>query len=382
MRLSMRFFDSLLERPVPLAGLFAVLLAAAEIAFDWVTWVQLDGSAVYGLPLVLAAVARSRRLLWGLAAALTAMTFAAYATQIGPDTFSLDEPYFVNRVLSAVSLVLTAALCQVIIMAGDKLGTQRRSLLEQNRELDELRRAAEDASSRKTQLLASVSHDIRTPLTTIDLIADLILHKSANATLAAELPDLVQRLRRNTRSLADLVTALVDISALDSGRASVSKSEFSINDLLREEHQRLLPLSQAKGLRLALELPPQTVWLRTDRVKLTRVLSNLVVNAIKFTAAGEVVLSAAPLGEKGLLIQVRDTGVGMTPGSLRLIFEEYGQLGDPLRDGNKGWGLGLAICRRLVGVLGGEISVKSEPGRGTVFSVLLPPACLADDPVP
>ena len=378
----MRFFDSLLERPVPLAGLFAVLLAAAEIAFDWVTWVQLDGSAVYGLPLVLAAVARSRRLLWGLAAALTAMTFAAYATQIGPDTFSLDEPYFVNRVLSAVSLVLTAALCQVIIMAGDKLGTQRRSLLEQNRELDELRRAAEDASSRKTQLLASVSHDIRTPLTTIDLIADLILHKSANATLAAELPDLVQRLRRNTRSLADLVTALVDISALDSGRASVSKSEFSINDLLREEHQRLLPLSQAKGLRLALELPPQTVWLRTDRVKLTRVLSNLVVNAIKFTAAGEVVLSAAPLGEKGLLIQVRDTGVGMTPGSLRLIFEEYGQLGDPLRDGNKGWGLGLAICRRLVGVLGGEISVKSEPGRGTVFSVLLPPACLADDPVP
>jgi signal transduction histidine kinase len=378
----MRFFDSLLERPVPLAGLFAVLLAVAEIAFDWITRVQLDGSALYGLPLVLAAVARSRRLLWGLAAVLIAMTFAAYSTQIGPDTFSLDEPYFVNRVLSAVSLVLTAALCQVIVLAGDKLGTQRRSLVEQNRELDELRRAAEDASSRKTQLLASVSHDIRTPLTSIDLIADLMLHKSANATLAAELPDLVQRLRRNTRSLADLVTALVDISALDSGRVSVTRSEFSINDLLREEQQRLLPLAQTKGLRLAVEFPPQPVWLRTDRVKLMRVLSNLVVNAIKFTAAGEVVLSAAPLAEKGLLIQVRDTGAGMTPGSLRLIFEEYGQLGDPLRDGNKGWGLGLAICRRLVGVLGGEISVQSEPGRGTVFSVLLPPACLADDPVP
>jgi len=378
----MRFFDSLLERPVPLAGLFAVLLAVAEIAFDWITRVQLDGSALYGLPLVLAAVARSRRLLWGLAAVLIAMTFAAYSTQIGPDTFSLDEPYFVNRVLSAVSLVLTAALCQVIVLAGDKLGTQRRSLVEQNRELDELRRAAEDASSRKTQLLASVSHDIRTPLTSIDLIADLMLHKSANATLAAELPDLVQRLRRNTRSLADLVTALVDISALDSGRISVTRSEFSISDLLREEQQRLLPLAQTKGLRLAIEFPPQPVWLRTDRVKLMRVLSNLVVNAIKFTAAGEVVLSAAPLGEKGLLIQVRDTGAGMTPGSLRLIFEEYGQLGDPLRDGNKGWGLGLAICRRLVGVLGGEISVQSEPGRGTVFSVLLPPACLADDPVP
>ena len=382
MRLSMRFFDSLLERPVPLAGLFAVLLAVAEIAFDWITRVQLDGSALYGLPLVLAAVARSRRLLWGLAAVLIAMTFAAYSTQIGPDTFSLDEPYFVNRVLSAVSLVLTAALCQVIVLAGDKLGTQRRSLVEQNRELDELRRAAEDASSRKTQLLASVSHDIRTPLTSIDLIADLMLHKSANATLAAELPDLVQRLRRNTRSLADLVTALVDISALDSGRISVTRSEFSISDLLREEQQRLLPLAQTKGLRLAVEFPPQPVWLRTDRVKLMRVLSNLVVNAIKFTAAGEVVLSAAPLGEKGLLIQVRDTGAGMTPGSLRLIFEEYGQLGDPLRDGNKGWGLGLAICRRLVGVLGGEISVQSEPGRGTVFSVLLPPACLADDPAP
>ena len=362
---SRALLDSLLDRPVPLAGLFAVLLAVAGMSVDWTTWVELDVSAVYGLPLVLAAVGRNPRLLWGLLVLLTAMTFAAYAAQIAPRTFSLDEPYFVNRLLSAVSLLLTAALCQVLILASDKLG--------------ELRRAAEDASRRKSQLLASVSHDIRTPLTTIDLIADLILQKSDDARLAAELPDLVQRLRRNTRSLADLVAALVDISALDSGHASVSKGEFSLNDLLKEEHQRLMPLAQEKGLHFAVEGPKQSVWLLTDRVKLTRVLTNLVVNAIKFTAAGEVAVSAALLPRKGLLIQVRDTGIGMTAENLRRIFEEYGQLGDPVRDGNKGWGLGLAICRRLVGLLGGEITVESDPGRGTVFSVLLPPACLADD---
>lgn len=379
-RQRIRFFDYLLDRPMPLAGTLAILVAVLEAAADWVTWVELDVSAVYGVPLVLAAVARNRRLLWVLTAGLVFVTFAAYAAQIGPGVFSLHEPYFVNRVLSAAALTLSAALCHVWIVAANRLAAQRRSLMEQNQELDSLRRVAEEASGHKTRLLASVSHDIRTPLTTIDLIADLILRSADDPALAARLPDLVQRLRRNTLSLADLVAVLVDISALDAGRISVSNSEFSLNELLMQECERLLPLAQAKGLELAAEAPEPPVRLLTDRLKLIRVLSNLVGNAIKFTQTGAVTVAATLTAERALLIRVSDTGVGMARESLARIFDEYGQLGNPQRDANKGWGLGLAICRRLVNVMGGKITVESEPGRGTVFSVHLPASLVVNSP--
>jgi signal transduction histidine kinase len=306
------------------------------------------------------------------------MTFAAYAEQIGPNAFALDEPYFINRALSAAALTLSAALCHIWIVAANRLAAQRRFLIEQNEELTRLRKDAEEASGRKTQLLAAVSHDIRTPLTTIDLIADLILRSTGNPRLAAQLPELVARLRHNTRSLAGLASALVDISALDAGRVTLQASEFSLNELLAEERERLLPLAQDKGLSLDIEEPEPPVWLRTDRIKLSRVLGNLVGNAIKFTEAGAVTISAALTAERAPMIRVRDTGVGISDDNLRRIFDEYGQLGNPRRDSNKGWGLGLAISRRLVGVMGGTLTVQSEANRGTTFSVLLPASCIRE----
>jgi signal transduction histidine kinase len=371
-------FDYLLERPMPLAGMLAVLVAIVEAAVDWTTWVELDVSAVYGIPLVLAAVARNRRLVWTLAACLVFMTFAAYATQMHAGTFALDEPYFVNRVLSAAALTLTAALCHVWIVAANRLAAQRRSLMEQNHELERLRRSAEEASGRKTQLLAAVSHDIRTPLTTIDLIADLILRSGAHPGLGKQLPEMVQRLRHNTRSLADLVSALGDISALDAGRVPLRATEFCLHELLAQERERLLPLAQAKDLRLALEAPEPAIWLCTDRVKLVRIIGNLVGNAIKFTHTGGVTLAACLTPGRGLLIRVSDTGAGMSAENLGRIFEEYGQLGNPERDSNTGWGLGLAICRRLAGVMGGRIAVESTPGHGTTFSLSLPASCVVE----
>jgi signal transduction histidine kinase len=375
-RSRIKIFDYLLDRPFPLAGMAAVLLATVAVAVDWMTWVELDVSAVYGLPLVLAAVARNRWLLWSLAVCLVFATFAAYASQIGAGVFSLGEPFLVNRVLTATALTLTAALCHIWIVAANRLAAQGRALMSQNEELDRLRRVAEEASGRKTQLLASVSHDIRTPLSTIELIADLILRSADNPALAAQVPDMVRRLRRNTLSLADLVSALVDISSLDAGRISVRNSEFSLNELLLEECERLLPLAQTKGLRLATEPPDPAVWLLTDRIKLIRVLTNLIGNAIKFTETGGIKVTATLTAEHSLLIRVSDTGVGMVPENLARIFDEYGQLGNPERDASKGWGLGLPICKRLVGVMGGKIAVESEPNRGTTFSVHLPTSCV------
>jgi signal transduction histidine kinase len=401
MRAGKSLLGLLHRRPLPVAGVLALCLAALLVFVDWITWIQFNEAIVYTLPLVLAAMARSRRLLWWLALFLLGTTFAVYVVQIGPGLFSPREPFFVNRVLAAVTLLLTAGLLHAWTLALDKLEEQglrlkvqneqldaaNRELLRcqveitrQNEELEHRRREAEEASGRKTRLLASVSHDIRTPLNAINLMADVIRRASDNPALAANVPGLAQRLQANALALGDLVSDLLDISSLDSGRVELHESEFSLNELLDEECRGLLPLAQAKNLALVAEPVVPPVWLRADRVKLARVLNNLVNNAIKFTAAGRVTLTAGLTPERAVLVRVQDTGAGIAAESLERIFDEFAQLHDPGHEQTKGWGLGLAICRRLVELMGGAITVESQLNRGSVFSVRLPPSCVLDRP--
>lgn len=365
---------------VPLAGTLALLLGLGQAWIDWSTWIDLDVPIIYVLPLVLGAATGNRRLLWGLALFLLITTFAVYIAQSAPGSFSLHEPHFLNRVLAAATLVLTAGLLHAWTLARDALATQRRALAEQNRELERLRAVAEKASSRKTQLLASVAHDIRTPLAAINLTSGVILRLVDHPARAAEIPELIRRLQRNTLSLVDLVSTLMDISALDAGSITLQESEFPLNDFLEDSCGRLQALAQAKGLQLAPDLPGAALQLRTDRLKLSRVVNNLLGNAIKFTDMGSVTVSALLTPERALLIRVADTGPGMSFEHLDRIFEEYGQLGTPGRDSNKGWGLGLAISRRLVNIMGGTITVESQVNRGTTFVICLPPSCVVVAP--
>jgi signal transduction histidine kinase len=348
------------RRSLPLVGALAVLLACVELFFDWQTWIELNVSIIYGLPLILAAAARSRRLLWSLAAVLILATFVIYFVQIQPGVFTVREPIFINRVLAAVELAFTAGLLHALIIAVDALDARGRE--------------AEEASGRKTRLLASVSHDLSTPLTTINVMADLIRRTADNPSLAAEIPGLAQNLQTNALSLSDLVSDMLDISYFDSGRVDLHESEFRLNDLVAEECRLLEPLAKAKGLTLSYQTAEPAIWLRADHVKLARVLRNLVSNAIKFTDAGSVSVSYALAADRALLIRVHDTGVGITPENLEQIFSEFTQLRSADRAGSQGWGLGLAICRRLVGLMSGEISVESQPNRGSVFTVRLPSA--------
>ncbi|HJT77689.1 MAG TPA: HAMP domain-containing sensor histidine kinase, partial [Gemmataceae bacterium] len=353
------------------AGSLALLVALIEVLIDWLTDIQFNESILYGLPLVVAAATRSRRLLWGLTAFLGVTTFAVYAVQIPPGVFSFHEPLFINRVLAATALVLTASLLHVGLVGVDLLEAQRRSLKEQNEELDRRRREAEEASRRKTRFLASVSHDIRTPVNTIGLMADVLCQAADNPPLAARVPDLAHRLHANARALAELVGEVLDVARFDAAPVELRLSEFSLNDLLAEEAARALPSAEAKGLWLKVEAPAEALRLRSDRVKLVRVVGNLLSNAVKFTAAGGVTLTAAPGPEGGVLVRVSDTGVGIPPGQVERVFDEFVQLSNPERDRGKGCGLGLAICRQLVRALGGSITVESQPGQGSTFTVHL-----------
>jgi signal transduction histidine kinase len=387
------------HRPVPLAGRLAVLLAALEVLLDVGTWLDLNVSIVYSLPLVLAAAARDRRLLWGLTLALVGATFAVYFTQIGPGGFLFSEAHFIDRVLAALTIVITAVLLDAWTNVLDMLDAQSRMLAEQNKGLESVnlallhhkeevlrqnellerrRHEAEEASGRKTRLLASASHDIRAPVNAINLMAEVIRRYAESPLLVGQVPGMAQRLQANAASLSGLLAEVLDISAFDSGRVEIRDNEVSVNELLTEACSRLLPMAEAKGLRLTAELPEPPLWLRTDKVKLTRIVGNLLGNAIKFTERGSVTLSAerAPLG--GALIRVSDTGVGIAPENLEAVFGEFAQLNGAQRGADAGWGLGLAICRRLAGLMGGSIAVDSALNRGTVFTVSLPAACVLD----
>ena len=207
-------------------------------------------------------------MLWGLALFLLITIFAVYYVQIPPGVFSLREPYFVNRVLAAFALVLTAVLLHVGMIGLDLLETQRRSLKEQNAELDRRRHEAEEASNRKAHFLASVSHDIRTPLQTITLMADILCRTADKPELTAQVPDMAHRLQANARALADLVGDVLDLARVDAARGKLQTTEFSLNDLVADEAACVHPLAEAKGLWLKVEMPEAKLRLRSDRTKL------------------------------------------------------------------------------------------------------------------
>jgi signal transduction histidine kinase len=241
-------------------------------------------------------------------------------------------------------------------------------------ELEIRRREAEEASVRKTRFLAAVSHDIRTPVNAINLMAEVIRRMAANPGLVEQIPEMAQKLQANALSLVDLVSDVLDVTRFDSGKVELQESDFILSDLINEECQQLLPLAQDKGLQLLLKPFDRPIWLHTDRVKLGRILGNLVSNAIKFTHQGTVEVSATLTPERRLILRVSDTGVGIASEHIPHIFDEFAQLRNPERDRNKGTGLGLAICRRLIEVMGGSVSVGSTVGKGSTFTVTLPPS--------
>ena len=339
----------------------AVLLAGGELLVDFVTLIPFNTAILYGLPLVLAGFSRNRRLLWSLTAALVCATFVVYALQIPPGVFRPTEPLFVNRVLAAVAVLLTALLVHSVVGAVEALEA----------------RAADDreASERKTRLLASVSHDIHTPLTAINLIADMI--RDVGAKPGADIAGLARNLQTSAHSLTNLVADVLDASTLNSGRVQLHETDFALDELMVEEHAQLLAAAEAKGLRFELDEASPPLWLHADRVKLGRAVRNLVSNAIKFTPAGAVELGWALSPEGDALIRVRDTGPGIAPDDLGKLFVEFARLDAPI-EGEPGWGLGLPICRRLVGLMGGSVTVESQRGTGSTFTVRLPRSRVLD----
>ena len=193
------------------------------------------------------------------------------------------------------------------------------------RELDQRRREAEDASVRKTRFLAAVSHDVRTPANAISLLSDLIRRTAANPALAGEIPELSQELYASSVSLVNLLNDVLDIARFDSGRLESQPTDFSLAAMLAEERNRLAPLIRQKNLAYVWVMPSEPLWLRADRTKLSRIVGNLVGNAIKFTDQGEVRVEAERCADGSVEIRVKDTGIGIPVEHQEHIFDEFFQ---------------------------------------------------------
>lgn len=246
-------------------------------------------------------------------------------------------------------------------------------------ELQQAKAVAESASQTKSEFLASMSHDIRTPMNAIIGIADLL----AKTPLSPDQDKYVQIFRRAGDNLLHLINDILDLSKVEASQLELEHTGFSLNDLLEKVAEMVALRAHEKGLALVFEIAPNVPTnLVGDPTRLRQVLLNLVGNAIKFTESGEVALRVTQNAESAvsgaLRFTVSDTGIGIPTEKLDTVFERFTQADSSTTRRYGGSGLGLTISKRLVELMEGRIYVESKLGMGSVFSFVVPLEIWAD----
>ncbi len=255
-------------------------------------------------------------------------------------------------------------------MYGTQLDISASKAIEHD--LREAKRAAEAASQSKSAFLANMSHEIRTPLNAVLGVAHLL----ADSALDADQRALLDKARTAGRSLLGIVNDVLDLAKIEAGEMQLADEAYALPALLREVESVYAVQAADKGLVLALRIDGSLpAALLGDAARLRQVLVNLVGNAIKFTHAGVVQISATRQGSADaprLCLHVRDSGIGITPEQQERLFQPFSQADETTTRRFGGTGLGLSIVRRLVEMMQGTVSVRSEPGQGSEFRLELP----------
>ena len=258
-------------------------------------------------------------------------------------------------------------------------------LEESNKKLGAVNEELKELDRMKSDLLANVSHELRTPLTAIKGYTDYILERRLGAITEKQEKGLVV-VQRNLERLSKTINALLDFSRMDVGRIALNLQPFGLGPLLEQIVTALRSELEKKGLKLTAEIEPGLPPVIADREKLSAVLENLIINALKFTPeGGRITVSASRAGSAArasALIRVTDTGVGIAPDQIAKIFNRFHQVDTSTTRRFGGVGLGLAIVKSILEAHGTSVTVESEVGRGTTFGFVLPVLDRAEAPAP
>ncbi len=247
---------------------------------------------------------------------------------------------------------------------------QRAEAERQRESAEAAREAAESADRVKSQFLASMSHELRTPLNAVIGYSEMLQEEVKDLGEEQLVPDL-EKIQTAGKHLLSLINDILDLSKIEAGKMELYLESVDLASLLKEVGSTIAPLVEKNGNRLQIEAPADPGTMRADVTRLRQVLFNLLSNASKFTRSGTITLSLTARGTD-VVFRIRDTGIGMTPEQLGKLFQAFTQAESSTAKKYGGTGLGLVICRKLCRMMGGDVTVESEPGKGSTFLVTVP----------
>lgn len=308
-----------------------------------------------------------------LAPVISAKTSGAVFAQLTamPAGISVSEVIQQNQELLLALAELKARQDDLTILTRELEDTNR-GMVALYAELDEKAGHLRRADQMKSRFLSNMSHEFRTPLSSIRALAKLMLER-VDGDLSIEQEKQVTFILQAASGLNELVNDLLDIAKIEAGKVDVKPVQFDVGNLFGVLRGMLRPLLVSEALTLTFIAPETPVTMFTDETMVSQILRNFISNALKFTEEGSIIVRAEVVQEKNqLTFTVADTGIGIRTDDLQLIFEEFSQVENPLQRKVKGTGLGLPLCRNLARLLHGEVAVNSTPGVGSTFSVTLP----------
>jgi signal transduction histidine kinase/ActR/RegA family two-component response regulator len=299
-------------------------------------------------------------------------------SELAPN-ISLSEVQHQNRELLRTLDELNARQKELLLLTQELEDTNR-GVVALYAELDEKASHLRRADELKSRFLSNMSHEFRTPLNSIRALAKLLLDKM-DGDLTAEQEVQVEFIMKGAVSLSDLVNDLLDIAKIEAGKTEIKPTTFYVSEMLSALRGMLKPLLVSNKLALNFTFPEEDIELFQDEPKLSQILRNFISNALKFTEAGSIDVTVFITKDQCVTFSVKDTGLGISPEHLEVIFEEFSQIENRLQKDVKGTGLGLPLCKNLATLLKGKVSVESTVGEGSTFSVTVPAQFKVINPV-